>query len=132
MVRHAQARIASARYRAASKLGTGPIPLDFSIRTACCSDPVGESGVLLCRQELCFRGCGPNNVALVIKELQGRDSLAGIRVQTIVGHEVQTIPLLGCQGPPEGKPSVDVIIGGVQKELLRVLRDGGNQGWTGT
>src|SRR5437660_11132308 len=126
MVRHAQARIASARYRAASKLGTGPIPLDFSIRTACCSDPVGESGVLLCRQELCFRGCGPNNVALVIKELQGRDSLAGIRVQTIVGHEVQTIPLLGCQGPPEAKPSVDAIIEAFHNEPPPLRRPGAN------
>src|SRR6266550_293270 len=111
MVRHAQARIASSRYRAASKLRAGPIPLDFCIRTACCSDPLGESCVLLYRQELCFRGCSPNNVALVIKELQGRDSLVGISVQTIVGHEVQTVPLLGCEGPPEAKPSVDVTIG---------------------
>src|SRR5437879_12632997 len=95
MVRHAQARIASARYRAASKLGTGPIPLDFSIRTACCSVHVGESGVLLCRQELCFRGCGPNNVALVIQELQVRVRLDRIRLQTIVGHEVTTLPLTG-------------------------------------
>src|SRR6266480_6630989 len=119
MVRHAQARIASSRYRAGPKLRAGPIPLDFCIRTACCSDPLGESGALLCRQELGLRGCGPNNVALVIKELQGRDSLAGISVQAIVGHEVQTIPLLGCQGPPEAKPSVDVTIGVFQNELLR-------------
>src|SRR6266853_5887018 len=129
MVRRAPARMASSRYRAAFKLRAGPIPLEFCIRTAACSNPVRESGVLLCRQELCLRGCGPNNVALVIKELQGRDSLAGIRVQTIVGHEVQTIPWLGCQGPPQAKPSVDVIIGVFQNELLRFDRAGANHGW---
>src|SRR6266568_3969430 len=70
---------------------------------------------LLRRHELRFGWRGPDNVAFIVEELKRR-----LTCGRLVGNQVHTIRLLLCQGPPKAQPGIDVTIGVLQDEFLRL------------